>query len=202
MRSLCGRWRLKSILNFWQGNDRKPRSGTGLFSKMVGFISSIRTSESESLNQLNIDAAALDSLNEQLYLDINDMHVLHSRLQRSRTFKGRYRNALSYILSAYCCYKVVMCAVNLLLRRVGRTDPVTRLAEVAVTYFGWDFDVKFWSQQLSFLFVGVIIVASVRGMLMRLTKVSRVFGTPTRLTLSRYFTSLQAVHHPTLLFYS
>lgn len=43
-------------------------------------------------------------------------------------------------------------------------------------YFNVNFDVNFWSQQISFLLVGSIIVGSVRGFLLQLMKAVRVFS--------------------------
>ncbi|KAG1679576.1 Golgi pH regulator [Nymphon striatum] len=60
--------------------------------------------------------------------------------------------------------------VNIVFDRVGKVDPVTRGIEIAVNYMGIDFDVKFWSQHISFILVGIIVVTSIRGLLITLTK--------------------------------
>uniref|UniRef100_A0A2C9LS72 Abscisic acid G-protein coupled receptor-like domain-containing protein n=1 Tax=Biomphalaria glabrata TaxID=6526 RepID=A0A2C9LS72_BIOGL len=60
--------------------------------------------------------------------------------------------------------------INIIFDRVGKVDPVTKGIEIAVKYFGFEFDIKFWSQQISFLLVGVIIVTSIRGFLITLTR--------------------------------
>ncbi|KAH0510407.1 Golgi pH regulator [Microtus ochrogaster] len=60
--------------------------------------------------------------------------------------------------------------INIVLDRVGKTDPVTRGIEITVNYLGIQFDVKFWSQHISFILVGIIIVTSIRGLLITLTK--------------------------------
>ena len=39
-----------------------------------------------------------------------------------------------------------------------------------------DLDVSFWSQQLSFILVGVIILCSIRGLLIQLMKIFRTFS--------------------------
>lgn len=46
--------------------------------------------------------------------------------------------------------------------------------EIAVHWMGLNIDVGFWSQQISFYLVGCIVVTSIRGLLLTLTKV-RVF---------------------------
>ena len=55
---------------------------------------------------------------------------------------------------------------------MGKVDPVTRSIEIIITYFHINFDVQFWSQHISFFLVGIIVVTSIRGLLITLTKVS------------------------------
>lgn len=55
-------------------------------------------------------------------------------------------------------------------------DPVTHWIGLLVHFFNVDFDERFWSQQISFLLVGSIIVASIRGFLLQLLKAVRVFS--------------------------
>ena len=42
--------------------------------------------------------------------------------------------------------------------------------EIAVHWFGLDIDVHFWSQHISFIAVGVIVVTSIRGLLLTMSK--------------------------------
>nr|ABY60744.1 hypothetical protein [Trichinella spiralis] len=42
--------------------------------------------------------------------------------------------------------------------------------EISVHLMGFDFDVKFWTQHISFILVGVIAVTSVRGLLITISK--------------------------------
>lgn len=66
--------------------------------------------------------------------------------------------------------------MNILFNRFGRVDPVTHWIGLAVHYVNVNFDVQFWSQQISFLLVGSIILASIRGFLLQLLKVVRAFS--------------------------
>nr|XP_058898624.1 Golgi pH regulator-like [Kogia breviceps] len=63
-----------------------------------------------------------------------------------------------------------MATINIIFDRVGKSDPVTRGIEITVNYLGIQFDVKFWSQHISFILIGIIIVTSIRGVLITLTK--------------------------------
>jgi hypothetical protein len=46
----------------------------------------------------------------------------------------------------------------------------------ASAWFGLEVDVMFWSQQLSFIMIGVLIVMSVRNLLIKLTRFFRVLA--------------------------
>lgn len=92
------------------------------------------------------------------------------RIAYSKTFKGKYFNFLGYFFSIYCVWKIFISTINIIFDRVGKVDPVTRGIEIAVNYIGIQFDVKFWSQQISFLLIGIIIVTSIRGLLITLTR--------------------------------
>ena len=61
--------------------------------------------------------------------------------------------------------------VNIVFDRVGKVDPVTRGLEIAVHWLRLSIDVNFWSQHVSFFLVGCIVVTSIRGLLLTLTKV-------------------------------
>lgn len=61
--------------------------------------------------------------------------------------------------------------MNIVFDRVGRMDPITRTLQFLVNYIGLDVDIKFWSQHVSFLVIGIIVVTSIRGLLINLTKV-------------------------------
>ncbi|CAG5118617.1 unnamed protein product [Candidula unifasciata] len=113
---------------------------------------------------------AAEELSRQLFLETADLHDARDRIEYSKTFKGRYFNFLGYFFSIYCVYKIFMATINIIFDRVGKVDPVTRGIEIAVKYFGFEFDIKFWSQQISFFLVGVIIVTSIRGFLITLTR--------------------------------
>ena len=55
-------------------------------------------------------------------------------------------------------------------RKVGK-DPISNGLALAINYINIELDVGFWSQQLSFFFVGLLIIFSIRGLLIQLLKV-------------------------------
>lgn len=114
---------------------------------------------------------------------------MEERQRWSQTLKGKYFNVLGHFFSVYCVYKIFMvglkliiysiliificftqCCINIIFDRVGRKDPVTRGLEIAVHWCGFDIDLAFWNQHVSFLLVGCIVVTSIRGLLLTLTK--------------------------------
>ncbi|EDV26153.1 uncharacterized protein TRIADDRAFT_23402 [Trichoplax adhaerens] len=125
---------------------------------------------SENISHLKNEVDALEELSRQLFLESVDMHATKARIAYSRTLKGRYFNLMGYFFSLYCIWKIFICTINIVFDRVGKTDPVTRGFEILVNYLGFDVDVKFWSQHVSFFLVGIMIVTSIRGLLITLTK--------------------------------
>merc|ERR1739848_677527 len=104
------------------------------------------------------------------YLELADCYWERSRAQYSKTWKGRYFHFMGIMFSFYCFYKIVNCLINIMFNRVGKKDSITRGIEILVHWFGFQFDVQFWSQQISFMMVGGLVCASVRGLLLNLTK--------------------------------
>lgn len=139
----------------------------------VGGLGLLSSSESESLSELKSRCSTLEELTRQLFLELVELRQMQQRIDWSKTFKGQYFNLLGYIFSAYCVTKILICTHNLILDRVVKVDIVTRGLQIAITYVGLEIDdVRLWSQHLSFTLVGIIVVTSIRGLLITLTKVS------------------------------
>ncbi|XP_036366537.1 Golgi pH regulator isoform X2 [Octopus sinensis] len=139
----------------------------GLFGMFRATTSKATT---ENVSQLKDETYALEELSRQLFLESVDLHNTQERIEESKTLKGKYFNFLGYFFSIYCVWKIFMSAINIIFDRVGKVDPVTRGTEIAVNYLGIQFDVKFWSQQISFWLIGIIIITSIRGLLITLTR--------------------------------
>ncbi|ESN98239.1 hypothetical protein HELRODRAFT_101766 [Helobdella robusta] len=116
------------------------------------------------------EAEALEEFSRQLFLESVDLHNEQERKECLKTLKGKYFNLMGHFFSIYCVWKIFMATFNIVLDRVGKVDPVTRGIEIAVNYLGIQFDVRFWSQHISFWLVGIIIITSIRGLLITLTK--------------------------------
>lgn len=147
----------------------KDASTSGVWS-MLKSVASVGTTGSENLSTLKAEVTALEELSRQLFLEAVDLHTMEDRLEWSTTWQGKYFNFLGYFFSIYCMWKIFISTINIVFDRVGRVDPVTKGLEIAVHWVGLSIDFNFWSQHVSFLLVGCIVVTSIRGLLLTLTK--------------------------------
>jgi len=147
-------------------------SQQSLMVRLTGFISGSRRgdpmqSEIENLEQ---EMSALEIFGRELFLEINNLRMEKERMRFSRTLQGRLYNLLGYFLAGYCLYKLLMATLNVIFDRVATTDPVTKGISLLLKFCHVEIDVPSWSQHISFLFVGIIIAASIRGFLNQLIK--------------------------------
>ncbi|XP_028140483.1 Golgi pH regulator [Diabrotica virgifera virgifera] len=146
-------------------NDATKKRGLWSILSSVG----VNRSE-ENISQLRLETEGLEALSRTLFLEVHENRNMLERIEWSKTWKGIYFNFLGYIFSGYCLWKIFICTINIVFDRVGKKDPVTRGIEIAIHWMGWNFDVDFWSQQVSFYLVGCIVVTSIRGFIITLTK--------------------------------
>ena len=135
-----------------------------------GVFSSVTGSGNENTGILQKEVEALEELSRQLFLEAVDLHNTRQRVHFSKTIQGRYFDFVGHIFSGYCVWKIFISTVNIIFDRVGKVDPVTRGIDITVKYIGLELDVMFWSQQFSFLLIGILIVTSIRGLLITMTK--------------------------------
>ncbi|XP_077975151.1 Golgi pH regulator-like [Styela clava] len=149
-------------------NENVPQSG--IWARIRNVASPISSPGNENVSLLQQEVIAHEELSRQLFLETVDLHATKERIKYSKTFKGMYFNVLGYFFSLYCMWKIFMCIINIIFNRVGKKDPITKGFEILVHYLGFDVDVSFWSQHVSFILVGIMIVTSIRGLLITLTK--------------------------------
>jgi hypothetical protein len=133
-------------------------------------FSSVTGGGSENTGNLQIEVETLEELSRQLFLEAVDLQNTRARMHFSKTIQGRYFDFVGHIFSGYCVWKIFISTVNIIFDRVGKVDPVTRGLQITVKYIGLQMDVMFWSQQFSFLLIGILIVTSIRGLLITMTK--------------------------------
>ncbi|ELU18131.1 hypothetical protein CAPTEDRAFT_190373 [Capitella teleta] len=154
-----------------QENRKRASSNPGNSGGIWGMVKNFTSSSGqENIRALRQDTIALEEMSRQLFLESVDLHNEQERKKYLKTFKGKYFNFLGHFFSIYCCWKIFISTINIVFDRVGKLDPVTKGIEIAVNWLGIQFDVMFWSQHISFWLVGIIIVTSIRGLLITLTK--------------------------------
>ncbi|OAF71884.1 hypothetical protein A3Q56_00322 [Intoshia linei] len=160
------------LVKLKQEKKRRKRNVTkvGLFQSAFILFKNVFIGRVSDTDKMKKSIANLKEINRQLFLELVDVHNDRDRVQFSKTLKGKYFNFLGFFFSIYCVLKIVMAIINILLDRVGKVDPITRGIEISVNYLGFNFDVRFWAQQLSFWLIGIIIITSIRGFLLTLTK--------------------------------
>jgi len=124
----------------------------------------------ENVPLLKADILALEELSKHLFLELHDLQNMRERIDWSKSCQGKYFNFLGYFFSLYCVWKIFISTVNIVFDRVGKMDPITKTFDILVNWFGFDIDMEMWSQQLSFIVVGIITVTSTRGLLLTMSK--------------------------------
>ncbi|KAJ1994843.1 hypothetical protein H4R33_000077 [Dimargaris cristalligena] len=153
--------------------DRTARTQaqSGMVQRAFRSLSSTVGLANNPTAQLQEEVRLLEQIRQQIQADLETLHFEKIRYEETATLKSRYFNFLGYIFSVYCIYKVFMAFINILFHRIGKTDPITYGITLAVTHMNiQNLDVPFWSQQLSFWFVGVMVVCSIRGLLIQIIK--------------------------------
>ncbi|KAJ2102590.1 Golgi pH regulator B [Coemansia sp. S100] len=158
--------------------DKSPNTASSMRGGMVGgFLSSAfgilggrGLSRDRGLTELRGEIENLERVTQELFADVEAMCIEHDRYEASKTLAGRSRNVLGYFFALFCVSKIAMTLGGILLNRVGHSDPVTSALTLAATHVSPDFDMAFWSQQLSFAMVGIMVIGSLRGLLIQFTK--------------------------------
>ncbi|KAJ3024217.1 Golgi pH regulator B [Thoreauomyces humboldtii] len=157
-----------------RASDEQATVGVGGFMRnMYSKVTSGLGISSENLSILAHEIKALETVMQQLYTDLDELIVERERIKASRTLKGHYFNIMGYIFSVYCLWKMFSATLNIIFNRVGGADPVTHGLNMLVHRFNIEVDVTFWAPQLSFIFVGLMVVGSIRGLLIQFMKFFR-----------------------------
>ncbi|KAI8323791.1 hypothetical protein GQ54DRAFT_92800 [Martensiomyces pterosporus] len=162
-----------------EAQEAAPRSSVGAFvSSAIGNLlhASTQRSRDRGLAELRQEIGDLERVTQELFADVETMCLEHDRYEASKTLAGRSRNVLGYFFALFCVSKIAMTLGGILLNRVGHSDPVTGVLTLAATHISPDFDMVFWSQQLSFAMVGIMVVGSIRGLLIQFTKLFNTFS--------------------------
>ncbi|OUM66495.1 hypothetical protein PIROE2DRAFT_6217 [Piromyces sp. E2] len=124
--------------------------------------------KTNEISRLSEEIQELELFNRQLFQAIDELYIEKDKIAFSKTLQGKYNNILGYFFSGYCLYKIVTTLINILFNRIGETDPITYGLDIVVQSLQLNIDVNVWSKQLSFIFIGVLILVSIRSLLIQI----------------------------------
>ncbi|EQC39417.1 hypothetical protein SDRG_03620 [Saprolegnia diclina VS20] len=136
-------------------------------------------SKESYLQNVQKEVEILETLSQELFLEIHAMRELQKRAAEMRTLKGRFFNLIGYLFCGFCLYKMVMSTVNVVFNRDRDKDPITNAMEKILYLWpalaSW-INVRFISDISSLTLVGILVFTQTRGFLIMLLKVFRTFS--------------------------
>lgn len=152
---------------------------SGFMGRMIGTFRG--NPELQELKTLEMEVAGLETMRFTLFSSLSNLKSRHIEQQRSKTSIGRLLNVFGTIFSVYCAYRI--CATSLSsLRRwwdpqysFATSDPINNVLALLTTHWDSNLDRQAWSQQISFLLSGFMLLLSFNAVLQTFRLFSRFF---------------------------
>lgn len=137
--------------------------------------------EIQELKTLEMEVAGLETMRFTLFSSLSNLRSCYIEQERSKTNLGRLLNIFGTIFSIYCAYRI--CATSLSsLRRwwdpqysFATSDPINNVLALLTTHWDSNLDRQAWSQQISFLLSGFMLLLSFNAVLQTFRLFSRFF---------------------------
>ncbi|KAF0698552.1 Aste57867_10834 [Aphanomyces stellatus] len=131
------------------------------------------------IQNLQAEVKVLETLGQELFLELHAMRELQQRAIEKRTLKGRLFNWIGYAFCVFCVYKMIMSTVNVVFRRDRDKDPITSVVEKILYLWpsltSW-INVRFIANLSSLIFIGILVFTQTRGFLIIVLKFFRFFS--------------------------
>ncbi|CAD6567989.1 MAG: hypothetical protein CYPHOPRED_002285 [Cyphobasidiales sp. Tagirdzhanova-0007] len=152
--------------------DGQPNS---FFGRMFG-----QSPHAGKIKSLEGEIAGLEALDSQMSNDLQLMRRRKEISEMGKTWSGKIRQAMGWMFSLYCVYRIIMSLINLVFgtfsssdRRTQPTDLASAVLGKLADAFGWNIDIATWSKVVGLVLIGGIIFANLNFVLSRVSRVFR-----------------------------
>ena len=141
-------------------------------------VSSFRPStEHTELKSLEMEISGLETMSSLLKSSYGQLQSRWEQQSRAGTATGRLMRSAMICFSLFCTYRVFTTAFTFLRRLIGspvpQSDPINKLLALIARHYDPSINQEVWSRALTFMFSGIILLASFSSVLQTFTLISR-----------------------------
>mmetsp|Transcript_8498 Transcript_8498/g.31448 ORF Transcript_8498/g.31448 Transcript_8498/m.31448 type:complete len:452 (+) Transcript_8498:1874-3229(+) len=144
------------------------------FSRASSSILPLTTPSEATIDQTIAEIEALESLREDLYLDVQATKELQDQLAYRGTWFGKLSFVLGFIVSLWCCFRITLSVLNIAWDRRRHLDRDPIVAQLlALVSHKTGFDMVSLHHHATLVIIFLVILLSVRGLLLNVHRVFR-----------------------------